>query len=274
MGGLVNLERDRSGWAVIHAATELFAGSGLLGDRLQSAYALGSLAHGGFAPAVSDIDLAVLTAHLEADISQIIATACAQVADSHELGERLSVFHAPWLQFADPPEGARFPPIDRYDLVRYGVLVHGADLRDEYGVAPQPDEIRAHAVTSALRRLTPEQLHLDVEQLASELNVHDATKLVLWPVRLQHVCDAGKASGNADAVHHYAGLPDAQHRSLAEAALGWRELSAIPEPEAAVSWISEEIYPLHAEVLRRVAEHPEIPRRSELTDRARLLSQQ
>ena len=117
---------DDDGWTVVRAATKLAAER--LGDRLLSAYAIGSLAHGGFAPAVSDVDLALLTGELEPDIVEIIAAVTTEVARTHRLGARLSVFHAPWAGFADPPPGARFPPIDRFDLLRYGVLVHGADL--------------------------------------------------------------------------------------------------------------------------------------------------
>ena len=35
----------------------------VLGDRLVAAYALGSLAHGGFSPLVSDIDIGLILAH-------------------------------------------------------------------------------------------------------------------------------------------------------------------------------------------------------------------
>src|SRR6202012_2702400 len=108
-----------------------------------------------------------------------------------------SVFHAPWDRFTDPPHDARFPPIDRYDLVRYGILVDGNDLRDRYAAAPSADEIRAQAVESALRRVPPEQLGAELRRLDDDgVSVHDATKLVLWPVRLQHVCDTGETTGN------------------------------------------------------------------------------
>ncbi|MGH8141431.1 MAG: hypothetical protein ACREU2_02755 [Steroidobacteraceae bacterium] len=43
-------ERDR--WEVMHAGLEQAVAA--LGDRIVAAYAIGSLAHGGFAPAVSD----------------------------------------------------------------------------------------------------------------------------------------------------------------------------------------------------------------------------
>lgn len=264
-------DRERAGWDVIEAAVA--AAEERLGDRLLSAYALGSLAHGGFAPAVSDVDLALLTGPRVEEMAELVEEIRAEVARPHELGARLSVFHAPWSEFDDPPPGSRFPPIDRFDLVRHGILVGGTDLRDAHATAPGPDEIRAQAVESALRRVTPEQLAADLDQLAAGgVTVHDATKAVLWPARLQHVCDLGEATGNAAAVAHYRSLPDAAHGALAADALAWRDLPAVPDPDAALARITAELHDLHIEVLRRLGARPDVPRADELSDRAAQLS--
>jgi hypothetical protein len=261
------------GWRVIEAA--LRSARSRLGDDLLSAYAIGSLAHGGFRPAVSDVDLALLTDDLPAqDMIQIVAAITADVCEgAHQLGDRLSVFHAPWSAFGDPPPDARFPPIDRYDLVRYGILVHGVDLRAARAIAPTADAVREHAVDSALRRVTPALLAEDLDRFAAEgITVHDATKLVLWPVRLQHVCDTGQATGNPDAVDHYLQLLDARHQSLAQDALGWRDLTALPNPRDALERINDEIQDLHAEVFQRLGDQASIPRHRELAGRSRQLS--
>jgi hypothetical protein len=259
--------RERSGWDVIGAAVE--AAEERLGDRLLSAYAIGSLAHGGFAPAVSDVDLALLTAEMDGAMAEVVEEIQDELAGTWELGSRLSIFHAPWAEFNDPPEGARFGPIDRFDLVRYGVLVGGTDLRGAYATLPGAAEVRAHAVESALRRVTPEQLDADLEGLAAGgVTVHDATKIVLWPVRLQHVCDIGQASGNAEAVAHYRSLPDAGHTALAQDALAWRDLTTVPDPDAALARIDAEIRDLHIEVFRRLGARGDVPRRDELIERA------
>jgi hypothetical protein len=267
MGKVSTWDRERAGWDVIEAATA--AATERLGDRLLSAYAIGSLAHGGFAPAVSDIDLALLTGDVDGGMAEVVEEIQDEVAGTWELGSRLSIFHAPWAEFGDLPEGARFPPIDRFDLVRYGVLVGGTDLRGVHAALPGAGEIRTHAVESALRRVTPEQLDADLEGLeAGGVTVHDATKIVLWPVRLQHVCDIGQASGNTDAVAHYRSLPDAGHGALAQDALAWRDLTTVPNPEVALARIDAEIRDLHVEVFRRLGARPEIPRRDELIERA------
>jgi hypothetical protein len=266
------------GWLVIDAA--LRSARRRLGDGLLSAYAIGSLAHGGFSRAVSDVDLALLTA-VSADVSaaardvgEIAALVAADVrASGLALAERLSIFHAPWARFRDPPPDARFPPIDRYDLVHFGIPVDGIDHRPRFGVAPTPEQIREQAVASALDDVTGAQLAADLRQLEDGgITVHDATKIVLWPVRLQHVCDTAEPTGNAAAVDHYLELPDARHRSLVRDALGWRELSAMPNPRGALQRIRDEIHDLHAEVLRRLGDQPDVPRRDELAARGQELS--
>jgi predicted nucleotidyltransferase len=271
MGDESRDDRERGGWDVIEAAVA--AAEERLGDRLASAYAIGSLAHGGFAPAVSDVDLALLTSEPVEDMGPIVEEIQDEVAGTWELGARLSIFHAPWDEFDDPPEGARFPPIDRFDLVRYGILVGGTDLRGAHARLPGAEEIRGQAVESALRRVTPEQLDADLGQLAAGgVGDADATKAVLWPIRLQHVCDIGQATGNADAVAHYVSLPDAGHGALAQDALAWRDLRSIPGPADALARIESELRDLYVEVFRRLGARAEIPRREELIERADRLS--
>jgi hypothetical protein len=261
------------GWRLLEAGVRSAAGR--LGDGLLSAYAIGSLAHGGFRIAVSDVDLALLTDDQRGrDMPPIVATITSEVkAAGHQLADRLSIFYAPWVAFSDPPPDARLAAIDRYDLVRYGILVYGTDLRLAHATMPSTDEVRAHAVDSALRRVTPVQLAADLRRLADNgITVHDATKIVLWPVRLQHVCDTGQAAGNAAAVEHYLQLPDARHPSLAHDALAWRDLAAIQDPGAALERITNEIHDLQAEVFQRLSDHPAAPRRDELAQRARELT--
>jgi predicted nucleotidyltransferase len=261
------------GWRVVDAAVR--SARARLGDGLLSAYAIGSLAHGGFTAAVSDVDLALLTdRRLGRDMRAVVAGITDDLAGHTELTlhDRLSVFHTPWDRFADPSPDARFPPIDRYDLVHFGVLVDGTDLRDVYATAPSADEIRAQAIESALRRVTPEARGAELRALADDgVSVHDATKLVLWPVRLQHVCDAGEATGNRAAVDHYLQLPDTRHRRLVADALAWRELAALREPGDALRRVTKEIHDLHVEVLERVSRLPGVPRRDEIVGRAQEL---
>lgn len=262
------------GWLVVDAAVR--SARERLGAGLLSAYAIGSLAHGGFSPAVSDVDLALLTDDGDAgrDVLSIVAMIAADVrASGLALADRLSIFHAPWVSFGDPPPDSRFPPIDRYDLVVFGILVDGIDHRPAYGVAPDDGEIRQQAVAYALDHVSSVRLAADLRRLEDGgVTVHDATKIVLWPVRLQHVCDTGQATGNAAAVEHYLQLADARHRSLVRDALGWRSVSVLQDPRAALSRITAEIHDLHAEVFGRLGDRLDMPRSSELGARGQELS--
>lgn len=263
------------GWLVIDAAVR--SARERLGAGLLSAYAIGSLAHGGFSPAVSDVDLALLTEDGDdaaRDVRSVVAMVAADVRSSGlALADRLSIFHAPWVSFGDPPPDARFPPIDRHDLVRFGILVAGTDHRPVYGVAPDEGEIREQAVAYALDHVSSVRLAADLRRLEDGgVTVHDATKIVLWPVRLQHVCDTGQATGNAAAVEHYLQLADARHRSLVRDALGWRSVSVMPDPRGTLSRITAEIHDLHAEVFGRLGDRLDMPRRSELAARGHEVS--
>ena len=65
-----------------------------LGDRLLAAYALGSLAHGGFRELVSDVDLGLIVADPlgPGDSDTIEGVAAAEKAKDSVLHSRLSVF--------------------------------------------------------------------------------------------------------------------------------------------------------------------------------------
>ncbi len=131
------------GWRVIEAAVA--AAHHRLGEGLASAYAIGSLAHGGFSPAASDVDLALLTtADCAIEMASVADAIGGEVRArvSGELAERLSVFHVPWPEFRSPPPGSRFPVIDRQDLVGCGLLVHGEDLRARFAALADPTPAR------------------------------------------------------------------------------------------------------------------------------------
>jgi hypothetical protein len=68
-----NIAGTEEGWAVLDAAVDQAKSS--LGDGLVSAYAIGSLAHGGFRAWVSDVDVALLTGDLDRlDVVAVVET--------------------------------------------------------------------------------------------------------------------------------------------------------------------------------------------------------
>src|SRR5947208_10572882 len=85
------------------------------GSRLVGAYALGSLAHGGFSALVSDVDLGLILADplQSRDGDTIQAIAESQKRSGPVLAERLSVFWGTPATLRGEREGGRFPPLDR-----------------------------------------------------------------------------------------------------------------------------------------------------------------
>src|SRR5947209_15859977 len=111
----VDAARDRDGWRVARAAIDDLADR--FRSRLVSAYVIGSLAHGGFEPAVSDVDVAVLLDVCSSEVPELVAEAvsAAQERLGSDLARRLSVFYGDWQTFAGPSPPARLDAIDRLD---------------------------------------------------------------------------------------------------------------------------------------------------------------
>src|SRR5688500_14768449 len=87
------------------------------GARLLGAYLIGSLAHGGFSAAVSDIGVAFLLADplANTDAEQISALAAYWAAAHPRYGRRLSLFWSSPVAFAETDRvqiAGRFPAID------------------------------------------------------------------------------------------------------------------------------------------------------------------
>lgn len=216
-----------------------------LGERLLAAYALGSLAHGGFSPLVSDIDLGLILADPVAadDADRIQRIAEVERSKGSDLHRRLSVFWGTPATLAGRADGGRFPPLDRLDLIDNGRLVYGKETRAEL---PRPDrfELLVTGAEFALEFLAGIPLDRDgaaAVQLGSLSSAGDdaiermrhpgplvaegprrVTKLVLFPVRFLYTAATGEVGTNDAAVGHYLeqGGPSA---ALVAAALGWRK---------------------------------------------------
>src|SRR6516165_4010467 len=105
------------GEAVLARAVSAYRAA--LGSRLIAGYALGSLAHGGFSPLVSDIDLGlILHDPLRANDRLTIRKVARSVrAGGSAADERLSVFWGTPATLQGHGRGGRFPPLDRLDLL-------------------------------------------------------------------------------------------------------------------------------------------------------------
>jgi 2-keto-4-pentenoate hydratase len=227
-----------------------------LGERLVAAYALGSLAHGGFAPLVSDIDLGLIVADPlhpdDAETVQSVADA-AKNASGSTLAERLSVFWGTPATLRGQREGGRFPPLDRLDLIDNGRLLEGVD--DRHGL-PRPDtgELLISGAQFALEFLAGEPTapapanaglgsleaanadaieELSDPELLLARGIRRVTKLVLFPVRFMFTAATGRVATNQEASAWYLALEDNPGADLVAAAVRWRDVPPIDHAIAA-----------------------------------------
>jgi hypothetical protein len=217
------------------------------GGRLLAAYALGSLAHGGFSDLVSDVDLGLALADpLSEDDAAGVAEVGARVrASGIPLGERLSVFWGSPASLRGAVEVGRFPPHDRLDLIRHGRLLAGRDVRDGLPV-PDTREMVLAAARQALRSLAAPEVVAELgepERIVAGGARH-LTKRVLFPVRFLYTARTGEMGRNHDAVAYFVATESGAMAELAAAALRWRETP--PDPDgAAVRLVAAGIRPLY-----------------------------
>jgi hypothetical protein len=240
----------QQGHAVLDQAAATY--KQILGKRLVAAYALGSLAHGGFSPLVSDVDLALILADpLRPSYSvTVAAVAWGLKAKGSALHERLSVFWGTPSSLAGRVPGGRFPPLDRLDLLEHGCLLRGEDARSGL-VPPGRDELIVAGALFALEYLAGvvvgsphERPGLALGSLQRAWDVRRLTKLALFPVRFLFTAETGRGGTNAAAVAHYLAADAPPGAALVATALAWRTVP--PENnETVLSLLEAEIVPLY-----------------------------
>jgi len=241
------------GEKVLLAAATAFRAA--LGERLLAAYALGSLAHGGFSPLVSDIDLGLVVEDpLRPDDASLIEfVAQSQKVGGGPLSERLSVFWGTLNMLHASRRGGRFPALDRLDLLENGRLLVGADVRSGM---PRPSAVElivagaefaveflagvqwaASGGQSGLGSMQAARDDAVDEVRRPELlivaGVRRLTKLVLFPVRFMFTAATGRVGTNALAVEWYLTRNAAPSKRLVRAALAWRTAEPIDDDEVA-----------------------------------------
>jgi hypothetical protein len=253
-----------------------------LGDRFVAAYALGSLAHGGFSELVSDIDLGLILRDplAPSDAEVIEAVAEAEKRKSSMLHQRLSVFWGTPATLRGVAAGGRFPALDRLDLLENGRLVAGSDARGGLS-RPTAGELLVAGAEFALEHLAGERSGRRVQQnlgsmrpacadavekirspsVLLSLGVRELTKFVLFPVRFLYSARTGRVGTNHDSVIHYLEDANAPSTALVRSALAWR--TAPPTDQAATAeLLSTEMLPLylyyideHIKLLGALGEH-------------------
>jgi hypothetical protein len=235
------------------------------GSHLAAGYALGSLAHGGFSPLVSDVDLGlVLRDPLRASDRVTVHTVARAVrAGGSVLHERLSVFWGTPSTLRGQARGGRFPALDRLDLLENGRLLTGRDAR--HGIArPGPTELLVAGAEFALGYLGGVRKPTDrLRGLARWRTRNDdalteirtpallvcrgprrLTKLVLFPVRFLFTAQTGRVGTNTFAAGHYLASAHVPARRLVTAALAWR-LEPPADDKKAVALLDQELIPLY-----------------------------
>jgi hypothetical protein len=243
-----------------------------LGARLLAGYALGSLAHGGFSPLVSDVDLGlVLRDPVRITDRWTIRRVARDVragAGGSVLHERLSVFWGTPATLRGPAAGGRFPPLDRLDLLENGRLLTGRDVRDGLP-RPEPSDLLIagaqfaleslggagplrHRLIGLARRHGRPQDDATAEIRDPALLVargpRRLTKVVLFPVRFLFTADTGRVGTNAAASEHYLAADRAPAAGLVAAALTWRTRPPADQA-AAVALLRSELIPLYVQYI-------------------------
>lgn len=250
----------------VEAACEVF------GAEIEAMYTLGSLAHGGFAPLVSDVDVAIVLASAGADTAARIARVQSLVVAraSDPLSERLSLFWGDWHAVRTGEGECRLGPVDRLDLLQSGCLLVGSDLR-EPSVRPSAEQLLMMSADFILGKFTVGYLEgLGDSRALAASGPRAVTKAILFPVRFVYTLRTGCIGLNEASANWY-GSEALPGSALALKALEWRN-EGINDPDLAVQMLDAELASLHFECLTEYAREldclGETTRAAALADRA------
>jgi hypothetical protein len=239
-----------------------------MGGRLIAAYALGSLAHGGFSELVSDVDLGLIVSEplRLGDRQTIQAVADMEKAKGSALSDRLSVFWGSPATLRAEQTGGRFPALDRLDLIENGrllagtddvrlglprpgrseLLVAGAEFALDYlsGIPRSPDRTPSEGLRAMSLVQEDAVEEILFPDLLIERGVRRLTKIVLFPARFIYSAATGRVGTNDVAVVHYLSDNEAPSRGLVAAALAWR--TAPPQDRASTAeLLGAQLLPLY-----------------------------
>ena len=217
-------------------------------DRLIAAYALGSLAHGGFSVHVSDVDFGlVLSDPLEdRDAESVSDLSSALKASGAPLADRLSVFWGSLATLTGLAAGGRFPPLDRLDLKQFGRLLAGRDIRDQLP-PPSLKELVVVGAEHSLRHLSTREAIGKLKNPAALAgsDLKTLTKLILYPVRFVFTARTGEVGRNDSAVDYFTEVTAGPAAELARTALEWRDTPPDPRDHATLNVIERGLLPLY-----------------------------
>lgn len=185
-------------------------------ERLVAVYLLGSLSYGGYAPAVSDIDLAVILTDRRADDPNIVRTTNETLRGQDDLHRKLSVFWGSLPALRDGHDDGRFPALDRLELADRGMLLLGNEVAGQVA-RPTTEELLLESARFAVDVLATDEVTAEFHHPRRLLT--DPvwfTKAVLFPVRFLYTSTntTGRAATNDEAIDWYLAQPGAAAPSL------------------------------------------------------------
>ncbi|SFB23086.1 hypothetical protein SAMN05216266_106292 [Amycolatopsis marina] len=215
-------------------------------ERLIAAYLLGSLAYGGYAPAVSDIDLAVILTGARDSDPGTVRTTSETLRGQGSLHRKLSVFWGSLPALRDGHDDGRFPALDRLELTDHSVLLLGVDVAGQVA-RPATDELQLASARFAVDVLATDEVTAEFDRPCRLLT--DPvwfTKAVLFPVRFlcTNTKTTGRAATNDEAVDWYLAQPRAAAQSLVRLA-AWVRAGHPLDPAQAAPQLAAGLIPLY-----------------------------
>ena len=226
------------------------------GPRLRAIYLLGSLAHGGFSPAVSDLGVALfLAAPLAPQDAEQIAAVLAYCDAAHPAyARRLSLFWCTAEDFADADAvqlPGRFPALDRLDLVAHGRYIAGEELRAT--LTPPSRLAVLENGRQDLPRFVRDPTRYSFLTGGSGLDTSDRRalmRLCLFPARFLHTARTGEVVSNDEAAHAYCATHEDSCGDIVSLALALRHDPARLLSEAETTLLATELRPYYGRFLR------------------------
>lgn len=215
-------------------------------DRLVATYLLGSLAYGGFAPAVSDIDIALVladTCHGDADT---VANTLDGLRERGGLFPKLSIFWCSLAALRDGHDEGRFPVLDRLQLADHGVLLRGSAVQAQVA-RPSTDGLLLDSARFAIDVLATDEVIAEFRRprrLLTEPVLF--TKAVLFPLRFlfSGARAGGRSATNTEAIDWYLARPEPTAASLVRLAALVRAGHPL-DPEHAAAELDAGLIPLY-----------------------------
>ncbi|MGE0626270.1 MAG: hypothetical protein AB7O43_00490 [Hyphomicrobiaceae bacterium] len=190
----MDFETDEAARLSAEAFARQFAATAedVLGPRLQGAYLLGSLAHGGFNRRYSDLDFGVVIDDGFRDGElETIRTRVGEL--SPFWAGRLSVFWSD-TQFAV----GRFPPLDRIDYLDHSIAIIE---RERFEPArPTLGELRAYLGGTPFENWAATALRLSSSSQFADKDHKAYVRAHLYPARFWLSWHTGRIASNDDAV--------------------------------------------------------------------------